>query len=101
MGVDGRHATEHVEGLHFLYAGATQGEPGILLTLQENLTQLSRIIERFGWSTDDDVTILERSPVALLIDEVIYELLDCIERTRARRVVIDSLGDLLLSTPDM
>jgi circadian clock protein KaiC len=87
-------------GLHFVHEGAAQGEPGILLTLQENETQLSRITERFGWSATDDVTILQRSPVALLVDELVYELLDCIESTGARRVVIDSLGDLALSTPD-
>jgi len=87
-------------GLHFLYAGAERDEPGILLTLQENRTQLGRIISRFGWSTDAPVTIMDRSPVELLIDELVYELLDAIAETGARRVVIDSLGDLMLATPD-
>ena len=87
-------------GLHFLYSGAERGEPGILMTLQENRTQLGRIINRFGWVPDGDVTIMDRSPVELLVDELVYELLDCIDDIGARRVVIDSIGDLQLATPD-
>ena len=87
-------------GLHFLYGGAERGEPGILMTLQENRTQLRRIINRFGWPTDADVTIMDRSPVELLIDELVYELLDTIDDVGARRVVIDSMGDLQLAASD-
>jgi len=87
-------------GLHFLYSGAEGGELGILVTLQENRTQLDRIINRFGWAVDGGVTIMDRSPVDLLIDELVYELLDCIDAVGARRVVIDSIGDLALTTPD-
>jgi circadian clock protein KaiC len=82
-------------GLHFVYAGASRDEPGVFVTLQENRTQLTRIIERFGWSIDDPmVTVMDRSPVDIYIDELICELLDRIVATGARRVVIDSLNDL-------
>ena len=87
-------------GLHFLYGGAERDERGILVTLQENRTQLRRIIGRFGWEMDGDVTILDRSPVGLLVDELVYELLDRIDRAGVRRVVIDSIGDLQLAAPD-
>jgi circadian clock protein KaiC len=82
-------------GLHFVYAGASRDEPGIFVTLQENRTQLTRISDRFGWSIDDPmVTVMDRSPVDIYIDELIYELLERIRATGARRVVIDSLNDL-------
>jgi circadian clock protein KaiC len=88
-------------GLHFLFAGAKRGEPGVLVTLQENRTQLRRILDRFGWSLDDrHITVLDRSPVDIYIDELFYEILDCIDRVGARRVVIDSLNDLIFVTPD-
>jgi circadian clock protein KaiC len=88
-------------GLHFLYAGAERGEPGILLTLQESRTQLSWIVDGFGWSLDhDQISVMDRSPVDLHIDELVYELLELIETTGARRVVLDSLGDLMLAAPD-
>lgn len=43
-----------------------------------------------------------RSPVDLYIDEWVYDLLDTIEATGAKRVLIDSLGDLrAAATPDV
>ena len=87
--------------LHFLFHGAAHGEPGVLATFQENPTQLERIARGFGWNfADADVTVLGRSPVDLYIDEWVYELLACVDQTNARRVVIDSLGDLLFASPD-
>ena len=87
-------------GLHFLYAGAEGTEPGILVSLQENTTQIRRIVSRFGWSPDAAVTFMDRSPVALMIDELVYEILEAIDKTDARRIVIDSVGDLMLAAPD-
>jgi circadian clock protein KaiC len=88
-------------GLHFLFAGAGREEPGILLTLQENRSQLARVLGRFGWSIDNPyITILDRSPVDVYIDELVYELLDRIEEVNARRVVIDSLNDLSVPAAD-
>jgi circadian clock protein KaiC len=88
-------------GLHFLYAGAAHDEPGLLVTFQESRTQLSRIVDSFGWSlTDPGITILDRSPVDLHIDELVYELLGSIDELGARRIVIDSLNDLMASVAD-
>ncbi len=82
-------------GLHFVFEGGRRNEPGILLTLQENRHQLTRIIERFGWSVDDpNVRLLDRSPVDVYIDELVYELLDIAKETGTRRIVIDSFNDL-------
>jgi circadian clock protein KaiC len=82
-------------GLHFIVSGARRGEPGIVATLQENPTQLQRIAEGFGWSlAEDGIELLARSQVDLYIDQWVYELLAAIERTGARRVLVDSLGDL-------
>lgn len=76
-------------------------EPGILLTLEENRTQLARVIDRFGWSIDDpSVRILDRSPVDVYVDELVYELLDSMEEVGARRIVIDSFTDLAHVSPD-
>ena len=88
-------------GLHFLFQGADNGEPGVLATFQEHPTQLARIARGFGWDFDrSDVEVLGRSPVDLYVDEWVYDLLGAVERTNARRVVIDSLGDLLFASPD-
>lgn len=88
-------------GLHFVYRGAQAGEPGVLATFQENATQLRRIVSSFGWSIDDpNVHVLSRGVVDLNIDEWAYELIDLVERMKARRVVIDSLLDLMSASGD-
>jgi circadian clock protein KaiC len=83
-------------GLHFLFHGAETGEPGILATFQENETQLNRIVRGFGWSfKESHVSVLSRSTVDLYLDEWVYQLLERIETTGAKRVVVDSLPDLM------
>jgi circadian clock protein KaiC len=87
-------------GLHFIVAGASAGEPGIIASLQENPTQLTRVAGAFGWTLDDSVTMMYRSPVDLYVDEWIYELLDAVDQVGAKRVLIDSLTDVLFATGD-
>jgi circadian clock protein KaiC len=88
-------------GLHFIFNGVRQGEPGVLATLQEHPTQLARIVKGFGWSADEEgVELMYRSPVDIYTDEWVYDLLEAVERTGARRVVIDSLTDLQFAAPD-
>jgi len=89
-------------GLHFIYAGARAGEPGIIATFQENETQLGRIVRSFGWSLDQKgVHVLSRSLVDMYIDEWVYELLDLVETTNAKRIVIDSLPDVMTTAGDV
>ena len=88
-------------GLHYIFAGARQGQPGVIAVLQENPMQLERMCSGFGWSLDEDnVELLYRSPVDLQIDEWVYDLLDTVERVGAKRVLIDSLGDIRLAAAD-
>ena len=88
-------------GLHFIFNGARDGDPGVIATLQENPVQLERIARSFGWTLQDPaVELMYRSPVDVYIDEWVYDLLDTVERVGARRVLIDSLSDLQLAAPD-
>ena len=41
-----------------------------------------------------------RSPIDIYIDEWVYDLMDTVERTSARRVLIDSLADLRMAAGD-
>jgi circadian clock protein KaiC len=88
-------------GLHFIFSGIANGEPGVIASLQENPIQLERIAAGFGWSLDEKlVTVLYRSPNDVYVDEWVYEVLACVESTGAKRVLIDSLTDLQHATPD-
>lgn len=88
-------------GLHFIFNGARLGEPGIVATLQENPIQLQRIVDGFGWSLDEPgVEVMYRSPVDIYIDEWVYDLLGAADRLGARRILLDSLPDLRMTTSD-
>jgi circadian clock protein KaiC len=88
-------------GLHFVFRGAELGEPGVIATLQENPVQLERMVRGFGWSlAQAGVELMYRSPIDVYLEEWFYDLFETIERTGARRVLIDSLADLRLATTD-
>jgi circadian clock protein KaiC len=81
--------------LHFAFAGIAPGQRCIFATFQENPVQLERILRGYSWSLSDErIELMYRPPVDLLLDEWVYDLLDLVDRTGAKRVVIDSLGDL-------
>lgn len=88
-------------GLHFIFNGASLGQPGVIATLQEDITKLARMARGFGWDLQAaDVHLLCRTPVDIYIDEWVYELLDLMHRVGARRVMIDSVADLALAAGD-
>jgi circadian clock protein KaiC len=88
-------------GLHFIFSGAAAGEPGIVASLQEDRTQLGRIARGFGWSLDSGgIHLMSRSPVDVDIDEWVYDLIELTERAGAKRILIDSLGDLGFAAGD-
>ena len=87
--------------LHFVVAGAQRGEKGIIATFQENPVQLERIMAGFSWTQNDpNIELMYRSPVDLYLDEWVHDFFDTLERTGARRVAIDSLGDLRAACGD-
>ena len=88
-------------GMHFVFGELRNGEAGVIATLQEHPTQLRRMIRRLGWPADDPrIEIMYRSPVDIYIDEWVHELLAIVDRTGAKRVLLDSLIDLRLAAPD-
>jgi len=90
-----------IMGLHFILGGAGQGEPGVIAALQENSSQLRRMARGFSWSLEGpSVEVMYRSPVDIYIDQWVHELLEAVDRIQARRVLVDSLTDLQLASPD-
>ena len=86
-------------GLHFIREGVKRGEPCLYVGLQENPTQLSRIMNNFGWNTnelanDKNFELMYRSPVEVQLDEVANEIFRRVRSGKVKRIVIDALGDL-------
>ena len=92
---------QNAHGLALHLRGRSAGRTGVIATLQENAAQLERIVNGFGWSLDEEgVELMYRTPVDLYLDEWVHELLERVDATRARRIVIDSLGDLKVASTD-
>jgi len=92
-------------GLHFITSGAQQGEPGAIVTFQENYQQLQGIARSFGW----DLRALEEqgklihlysSPVEVQPDIHAARIKAAVEQIGAKRVLLDSLKDIEIATPD-
>lgn len=88
-----------VTALHFLLNGVKQGEAGVYISFQEDPHQLAQIARNFGFDVNaltasGKLAMLYASPVELDIDEHAQNMLAAIQQIGARRVVIDSIGDL-------
>ncbi len=88
-------------GLHFIFNGSRQGEPGVVASLQEAAPHLEQVASGFGWSfAEEDVQVFHASPVDLYLDQWVYDLLDRAEAAGAKRILIDSLTDLTAAVGD-
>jgi len=91
-------------GLQYALAGLAAGEPALYVHLQENPTQVARLLRGFGADEKQaraaGLHLLYASPVELPIDSIVVETFRLIERTGVRRVIVDSVGDLAKAATD-
>lgn len=87
-----------IMALEFLAAGASKGEPGIYLGMQENPTQLTRVMRNMQMPVEelinDGFELMYQSPVEVQLDSIAARLCERIHSGKVKRVVIDALGDL-------
>jgi circadian clock protein KaiC len=98
--------------LSFLLAGAREGEQGLYITLSETERELRDGAASHGWSINDNIEVFELVPPESLLNEdqqqsLLYSsdlelgeatksIIGAFERTKPRRVVIDSLSEIRL-----
>lgn len=92
-------------GLHFIFKGIEAGEKGMIATMEENPTQLARIVKGFGWDLKAaiDSGMLELfyvSPVEIYIDEFIQTVVRKVDKNGTQRLLIDSLNNLQFASVD-
>lgn len=91
-------------GLQFALAGIAADEPVLYVHLQENPTQIGRLLRGFGADEAQlragGLHLMYASPVELPIDSIVVETFRLIERTGVRRVIVDSAGDLAKAATD-
>lgn len=98
--------------LSFLLDGARNGEGGLYITLSETEQELRAGAESHGWTIDDRIKIFEVVPPESVLDSeqqqsLLYSsdlelgettklIFEAVERTKASRVVLDSLSEIRL-----
>ncbi len=81
----------------FIAEGVRQGEPGIVAMFEERPQEYAVRAKNFGLDLETPqntglLEILYLRPLDLSVDETLFEVLAAVERTGAKRVVIDSLA---------
>lgn len=98
--------------MRFLLEGASNGERGLYVTLSETANELRAAAASHGWELDDKIEIFEVVPPESLLDadqqqSLLYSsdlelgettklIFEAVERTKAKRIVIDSLSEIRL-----
>lgn len=86
-------------GMQFLMEGVRNDETGVFVNLEEPLTQVKKTAESHGWDFDryeKDGLLNFISPdlIDTYPDKFLYEILDTIDETDAKRLMIDSVSSL-------
>ncbi|HUY76755.1 MAG TPA: ATPase domain-containing protein [Ktedonobacterales bacterium] len=87
--------------LYFALAGVRAGEPTVLVSFREDAQQLTRKGDGFAIGaelraalTSGGLALLHWEPVDLDVDMVTQRLLNVIEETGARRLIVDGVAEL-------
>ena len=90
-------AGKSVLATQFIAEGLRRGEPGIVAIFEERPEEYAGRAANLGMDFetpqhDGKLSIIYLRPLDLSVDETMREILDAVERTGAKRVVIDSLA---------
>ncbi len=86
----------------FIAAGLRAGEPGIVAVFEERPEEYTGRASTFGLDLntaqkDGSLEVIYLRPLDLSVDEMMQELIDAVQRTGAKRMVIDSLAGFELA----
>jgi circadian clock protein KaiC len=81
----------------FISAGIREGQPGIVAVFEERPEEYATRADSFGLDLntplkDGNLKVIYLRPLDLSVDETMQEILDAIQKTGAKRLVIDSLA---------
>jgi circadian clock protein KaiC len=95
VGISGMGKT--VLSSHFLMQGIAEGEPGLIVTLDEHPAQIQRNSDSIGIPLskavkDGKLMIQYDSPLELELDVHFFQIIQLIEENKIKRVVLDSIA---------
>lgn len=91
--------------MQFVMEGIRRGEPSMYVSFEENPTQLDAQLASLGLKVDAErqrsLHFLYVSPVELQMDSIVATLNRTVQERGIRRVVVDAVGDLLMTSADV
>ncbi len=99
-------AGKSVLGRHFIAEGLLHGEPGVIAVFEELPDEYVASARKMGIDLETprkagNLEILYLRPLDLSVDETVHEVVAAVKRTKAKRLVIDSLvGFEMALAPD-
>jgi circadian clock protein KaiC len=89
-------AGKSILGMHFIAEGLKIGEPGIVAVFEEQPEEYAMHAAQLGMNFSaarkkGTLEIIYLRPLDLSVDETLYEVVEAVKRTKAKRLVIDSL----------
>jgi len=89
-------AGKSILATHFIAEGIKRGEPGIVAVFEEQPAEYAARAAKLGMNLDKalkngSLEIIYLRPLDLSVDETVFEIVEAVKRTRAKRLVIDSL----------
>lgn len=92
-------------GLNFIVEGLRQGEPGLVVSFEEDAAQLRAVGDAFGWDLEgfEDGNLLEilHPGDGYEACELALKIRDVVEERGVRRVLVDSLNGYQALSPDV
>lgn len=91
--------------LNFIYNGLQTGEPSVFVSFEENPGQIINSAMGIGINLQSHISsgllqILHISPIELDLDENIYRIQKIVKKTKARRLVLDSISSFEIGIND-
>lgn len=81
----------------FLAEGVSRGEPGVIAAFEKSPSQLLGNKKLYSLFSAGHVGVINTRALDLSIDETLHDLIDMINKMKAKRVVIDSLSGFELA----
>ena len=81
----------------FLAEGVRRGERGVIAAFEKSPSQLLGNMKLYSMIQADQVGVIDTRSLDLSIDETLHDLIEMINRTQAKRIVIDSLSGFELA----
>lgn len=92
-------------GMEFIRHGLEIGESGVYVALEESISQVKKTALEHGWDLEKyeksgQLAFVNPSLIDINPDKLLYDVMHSVEKTGAKRIVIDSVSSLETATLD-